>query len=58
MLKTNIKFNYDHIKELYDTNKIDEAKTYFKQFFIEMVHKYFVLMELNFIYVIKKKLLN
>ena len=33
MLKTNIKFNYDHIKELYDTNKIDEAKTYFKQFF-------------------------
>lgn len=58
MLKTNIKFNYEHIKELYETNKKDEAKAYFKKFFTEMVHKYFVLMVLNFIYEIKKKLSN
>jgi len=33
MLKTNIKFDYDHINELYKANKNDEAEVYLKKFF-------------------------
>ena len=36
MERNNIKFNYIHIKQLYDNNQIDEAKTYLKQFLFQI----------------------
>ena len=32
-MSQNIKFSYEHIKMLYSTNQIEEAKIYFKKFF-------------------------
>ena len=48
MQRNNIKFNYIHIKELFDNNQIDEAKTYLKQFFFRFKTQIFFFNGIQF----------
>ena len=48
MQRNNIKFNYLHIKELFDNNQIDEAKTYLKQFFFRFKTQIFFFNGIQF----------
>ena len=48
MERNNIKFNYIHIKQLYDSNQIDAAKTYLKQFFFRFKTQIFFFNGIQF----------